>query len=55
MAVLERTREIGILAAIGWSTERITGAIVIEGFIRARSSRRSSLGVSSSVCSDRIY
>jgi putative ABC transport system permease protein len=33
MAVLERTREIGILAAIGWSTERITGAIVIEGFI----------------------
>ena len=33
MAVLERTREIGILAAIGWSTERTTGAIVIEGFI----------------------
>jgi putative ABC transport system permease protein len=33
MAVLERTREIGILAAIGWSTERITGAIMIEGFI----------------------
>jgi len=33
MAVLERTREIGILAAIGWSTERITVAIVIEGFI----------------------
>ena len=33
LAVLERTREIGILAAIGWSTERITGAIVIEGFI----------------------
>jgi putative ABC transport system permease protein len=33
MAVLERTREIGILAAIGWSTQRITGAIVIEGFI----------------------
>ena len=33
MAVLERTREIGILAAIGWSTKRITGAIVLEGFI----------------------
>jgi len=33
MVVLERTREIGIFAAIGWSTERITGAIVIEGFI----------------------
>ena len=33
MAVLERTREIGILTAIGWSTKRITGAIVIEGFI----------------------
>lgn len=33
MAVLERTREIGILSAIGWSSRRITGAIVIEGFI----------------------
>ncbi len=33
MSVLERTREIGILAAIGWSTKRITGAIVIEGVI----------------------
>jgi len=33
MAVLERTREIGILSAIGWSTERVMGAIVIEGFI----------------------
>lgn len=33
MAVLERTREIGILSAIGWSTMRIMGAIVIEGFI----------------------
>jgi putative ABC transport system permease protein len=33
MSVLERTREIGILAAIGWSTKRITGAVVIEGVI----------------------
>ena len=33
MAVLERTREIGILAAIGWSRGRIMAAIVIEGFI----------------------
>ena len=33
MAVLERTREIGILSAIGWSKERIMGALVIEGFI----------------------
>jgi putative ABC transport system permease protein len=33
MAVLERTREIGILSASGWSTERIMWAIVIEGFI----------------------
>jgi putative ABC transport system permease protein len=33
MAVLERTREIGILSAIGWSAERIMGAIVLEGFI----------------------
>jgi putative ABC transport system permease protein len=33
MAVLERTHEIGILAAIGWSTERIMGALVIEGFL----------------------
>jgi putative ABC transport system permease protein len=33
MAVLERTREIGILSAIGWSKQRIMGALVIEGFI----------------------
>ena len=33
MVVLERTREIGILAAIGWSRGRIMVAIVIEGFI----------------------
>ena len=33
MAVLERMHEIGILSAIGWSKERIMGALVIEGFI----------------------
>jgi putative ABC transport system permease protein len=33
MAVLERTREIGILSAIGWSKLRVMGALVIEGFI----------------------
>jgi putative ABC transport system permease protein len=33
MAVLERTREIGILSAIGWSKQRIMLALVIEGFI----------------------
>ena len=33
MAVLERTREIGILSAIGWSKQRIMGALVIEGFM----------------------
>ena len=33
MSVLERTREIGILSAIGWSKRRIMGALVIEGFI----------------------
>ena len=33
MAVLERTREIGILSAIGWSKQRIMGALVIEGFL----------------------
>jgi putative ABC transport system permease protein len=33
MAVLERTREIGILAAIGWSRQRIMGALMIEGLI----------------------
>ncbi|HEX7533414.1 MAG TPA: ABC transporter permease [Methyloceanibacter sp.] len=33
MAVLERTREIGILSAIGWSKERIMGALMIEGFL----------------------
>jgi putative ABC transport system permease protein len=33
MAVLERTREIGILSAIGWSKQRVMGAFVIEGLI----------------------
>jgi len=33
MAVLERTREIGILSAIGWSPPRIMGALVVEGMI----------------------
>jgi putative ABC transport system permease protein len=33
MAVLERTREIGILSAIGWSKFRVMGALVFEGFI----------------------
>ena len=33
MAVLERTREIGILSAIGWSKRRVMGALVIEGLI----------------------
>lgn len=33
MAVLERTREIGILSAIGWSKRRIMSALVVEGFI----------------------
>ena len=31
MAVQERTREIGIVAAIGWSDARIVGLILIEG------------------------
>jgi putative ABC transport system permease protein len=33
MAVLERMREIGILSALGWSKQRIMGALVIEGFL----------------------
>ena len=33
MAVLERTREIGILSAIGWSSPRVMGAFVLEGLI----------------------
>jgi putative ABC transport system permease protein len=33
MAVLERTREIGILSALGWSTKRIMGALILEGAI----------------------
>ena len=49
MAVLERTREIGILSAIGWSKERIMGALVIEGFFclpwAARSASCSALAV----------
>jgi putative ABC transport system permease protein len=33
MAIQERTREIGILAAIGWSNSRIMASIVIEGLL----------------------
>ena len=33
MAVVERTREIGILSAIGWSPPRIMSALVLEGLI----------------------
>jgi putative ABC transport system permease protein len=33
MAVLERTREIGILSAIGWSPPLIMGALVVEGMV----------------------
>jgi putative ABC transport system permease protein len=33
MATQERTREIGIVAAIGWSDARIMGSIVIEGLV----------------------
>ncbi len=33
MAVLERTREIGIMASIGWSQSRIMALLMIEGLI----------------------
>ena len=33
MATQERTREIGIFAAIGWSKARIMASIVIEGIL----------------------
>jgi putative ABC transport system permease protein len=33
MAIQERTREIGILAAIGWSNARIMASIVLEGML----------------------
>jgi putative ABC transport system permease protein len=33
MSVQERTREIGMIAAMGWSDRRIIGLIVIEGLI----------------------
>jgi putative ABC transport system permease protein len=52
MAVLERTREIGILSAIGWSKERIMGALVIEGFIL--SALGSVLGVVIGIAASRL-
>jgi putative ABC transport system permease protein len=52
MAVLERTREIGILSAIGWSKERIMGALVIEGFIL--SALGSALGVAIGIAGSRL-
>jgi putative ABC transport system permease protein len=33
MAIQERTREIGIFAAIGWSSPRIITSIVVEGVL----------------------
>lgn len=33
MAVIERTREIGVLSALGWSSGRVLGMIVLEGLI----------------------
>jgi putative ABC transport system permease protein len=33
MATQERTREIGIFAAIGWSRRRIMSSIVVEGLL----------------------
>jgi putative ABC transport system permease protein len=33
MTVQERTREIGIVSAIGWSNLRIMGSIVLEGLM----------------------
>ena len=53
MAVLERTREIGILSAIGWSKRRIMGALVIEGFIL--SALGSVLGILIGVAGSRLF
>jgi putative ABC transport system permease protein len=33
MAVIERTREIGIMSAIGWSPSRIMGVLITEGLV----------------------
>jgi putative ABC transport system permease protein len=33
MSVFERTREIGLLRAVGWSRRRIAGLIVLEGLV----------------------
>ncbi len=35
MAVLERTREIGVLSAMGWPARRIVGLLVLEGVFTA--------------------
>jgi putative ABC transport system permease protein len=45
MAVLERTREMGILSAIGWSKERIMAALVIEGFILSAIGSAAGVGI----------
>jgi putative ABC transport system permease protein len=33
MAVIERTREIGIMSAIGWPPARIMGVLILEGLV----------------------
>jgi len=45
MAVLERTREMGILSAIGWSKERIMAALVVEGFILSAIGSAAGVGI----------
>ena len=57
MAVQERTRETGIMMAIGWSDRRIMAAIVLEGIIigrrrlhRRRAARLPRLLASSTCC-----
>jgi putative ABC transport system permease protein len=44
-AVVERTREIGVLTALGWSAGRILGLIVIEGLILSAVGSLVGLGV----------
>lgn len=45
MSVMERTREIGLFSAIGWSSSRVVKMVVLDGFILSAVGALSGIGL----------